>query len=132
MRLVKSPAGRDIEEIWTWESVDTGDSALLNSGKLNQLCEFLNTINPSRTANDWIEIAADWYDGARDMIHFLLHYMPSRILSDELPVHLPRISAAEFEDRGHQGFSERQIIGIGHSYGGNVWCVWRTVVNRLR
>ncbi|GAW09363.1 Alpha/beta hydrolase family-domain-containing protein [Lentinula edodes] len=100
MRLVKSPAGRDIEEIWTWESVDTGDSALLNLGKLNQL--------------------SDWYDGARDMIHFLLHYMPSRIMSDELPVHLPRVSAAEFEDRGHQGFSERQIIGIGHSYGGNV------------
>lgn len=48
MRLVKSPAGRDIEEIWTWESVDTGDSALLNLGKLNQLCEFLNTIHQER------------------------------------------------------------------------------------
>ncbi|KAJ3737028.1 Alpha/beta hydrolase family-domain-containing protein [Lentinula guzmanii] len=99
MRLVKSRAGRDVEEIWVWESVDTGDSALLNSGKLNQL--------------------PDWYDGAKDILHFLLHYMPSRITSDRLPVHLPRVSVAEFEERERLGFSERQIIAIGHSYGGN-------------
>ncbi|KAJ4486358.1 Alpha/beta hydrolase family-domain-containing protein [Lentinula aciculospora] len=99
MRLVNSRAGCDIEEIWVWESVDTGDSALLNTGNLNQL--------------------PDWYDGARDTLHFLLHYMPSRITSDKLPVHLPRVSFAEFEERGSRGFSERQIIAIGHSYGGN-------------
>ncbi|KAJ3967522.1 hypothetical protein EV361DRAFT_930212 [Lentinula raphanica] len=100
MRLVKSGAGRDVEEIWVWESVDTGDSALLNSGKLNQL--------------------PDWYDGARDVIHFFTHYLPSRVTSDELPVHLPRVSAAEFQDRQSLGFAERKIIGIGHSFGGNV------------
>ncbi|KIK51903.1 hypothetical protein GYMLUDRAFT_251662 [Collybiopsis luxurians FD-317 M1] len=37
LSLLKSPAGRDIEEIWAWEAVDTGDSALLNEGKLNQM-----------------------------------------------------------------------------------------------
>ncbi|KAF5370536.1 hypothetical protein D9757_010121 [Collybiopsis confluens] len=100
LELLKTPAGRDIEEIWSWEAVDTGDSALLNEGRLNQL--------------------SDWYDSARDFIHFLLHYMPSTLNSDVLPIHLPRVSSAEFEGRIHRGYSDRRIIAIGHSFGGNV------------
>ncbi|KIK50448.1 hypothetical protein GYMLUDRAFT_51200, partial [Collybiopsis luxurians FD-317 M1] len=107
--LLKSPAGRDVEEIWTWEAVDTGDSALLNEGKLNQM--------------------SDWYDSARDFLHFLLHYLPSQITSTTLPTHLPRVSTTEFQHRIDQGFSDsdsdsnrrrRRIIAIGHSFGGNV------------
>ncbi|KIK71211.1 hypothetical protein GYMLUDRAFT_33350 [Collybiopsis luxurians FD-317 M1] len=99
-RLLKSQAGRDIEEIWLWENVDTGDSALLNEGRLNQL--------------------SDWYDSVGDLIHFLTHYLPSAVASDQLPVHLPRVTADEFKERTSQGFSERQFVGVGHSFGGNL------------
>ncbi|KIK51893.1 hypothetical protein GYMLUDRAFT_180828, partial [Collybiopsis luxurians FD-317 M1] len=112
--LLKSPAGRDVEEIWAWEAVDTGDSALLKEGKLNQM--------------------SDWYDSARDFLHFLLHYLPSQITSTTLPAHLPRVSTTAFQHRIDQGFSDsdsdsnrrrRRIIAIGHSFGGNVCaCAW--------
>lgn len=121
LSLLKSRAGHDVEEVWVWESVDNGDSALLNAGKLNQLCECWarhRTIHIDTSAH-----LADWYDGARDVLHFLLHYIPSEVVSDELPVYLPRISPIEFEDRLHRGFSERHIIASGHSFGGNIWQV---------
>ncbi|KAF9068028.1 Alpha/beta hydrolase fold-1 [Rhodocollybia butyracea] len=98
MSLLKSRAGQDVEEIWVWDSVDSGDSALLNAGRLNQL--------------------SDWYDTARDIAHFLFHYMPSGVVSDGLPVHLPRIPVAEFNSRINRGFSERKIVAISHSFSG--------------
>ncbi|KIK51831.1 hypothetical protein GYMLUDRAFT_50291 [Collybiopsis luxurians FD-317 M1] len=100
LSLLKSPASRDVEEIWAWEAVDTGDSALLNEGKLNQM--------------------SDWYDSARDFLHFLLHYLPSQVTSDTVPTYLPHVSGTEFQQRIDQGFSDRRIIAIGHSFGGNI------------
>ncbi|KIK56726.1 hypothetical protein GYMLUDRAFT_1012519, partial [Collybiopsis luxurians FD-317 M1] len=99
-RLLKLPAGRDVEEIWAWEAVDTEDSPLLDEGKLNQM--------------------SDWYNSARDFLHFFLHYLTFQVTSDTLPTHLPCVSATEFQQRIDQGFSDRQIVAIGHSFGRNV------------
>ncbi|KAF5392256.1 hypothetical protein D9757_001512 [Collybiopsis confluens] len=100
--LFKTHPGKDIDEIWAWEPVDSGDSALLNAGNLKYL--------------------SNWSDLTNDLLHFFLHYMPSRITSDQLPVHLPRVSSFEYENRVKHGFAERRIIVIGHSYGGSI-CV---------
>ncbi|KIK51731.1 hypothetical protein GYMLUDRAFT_251790 [Collybiopsis luxurians FD-317 M1] len=98
--LLKSRSGRDIEEVWAWDAVDNGDSALLNAGKLN--------------------FPSDWYDVARDLTHFLLHYIPPKVTSEELPVCLPCVSTAELQTRIHQGYTDRQVVVVGHSYVGNV------------
>ncbi|OBZ76148.1 Peroxisomal membrane protein LPX1 [Grifola frondosa] len=47
----------DINEIWVWEAVNHGDSYLVNA---QNLCGLY-----------------DWRDNTRDILHFLLHYLPS-------------------------------------------------------
>lgn len=61
----------------------------------------------------------DWHDPARDLVNFLLHYMPSD-LQAQLPMHLPRVHALEVEQRKQTGFSDRKLVTIGHSFGGTV------------
>ena len=36
--LLPSPAGRIIDEVWAWESVQHGDAALINAGNLSAVC----------------------------------------------------------------------------------------------
>lgn len=40
--IFNSPT-RDIAEVWSFEAVQTGDSALLNMGKLGAICTFSHT-----------------------------------------------------------------------------------------
>ncbi|THU87214.1 alpha/beta-hydrolase [Dendrothele bispora CBS 962.96] len=95
--LLSFPGGQDIEEIWAWEAIQHGDSGLLNRGKLSSLFH--------------------WFDGVRDMLNFIIHFMPSTTTAS-LPVHLPRISTEESARRLREGLSERTLIGVGHSLGG--------------
>jgi hypothetical protein len=62
----------------------------------------------------------DWADNARDILNFLLYYLPSTISSAILPIHLSRVSDDTAERRKISGFvdNHRQIVGIGHSLGG--------------
>lgn len=60
----------------------------------------------------------DWQDNCRDMLQFLLHYLPPRASALDLPVHLPQLPDSVAQGRKAHGFAERTIIGIGHSYGG--------------
>lgn len=60
----------------------------------------------------------DWRDNSRDIIHFLLHYLPSSSSSSALPTHLPRLSGSVAAERRMHGFSTRTIVGVGHSLGG--------------
>lgn len=84
--------------MWSWESVQHGDSALLNSANLDGIF--------------------DWSDNTRDILNFILNYLPSAITPTTLPTYLPRVPIAESERRKVGGFSDRTLVPIGHSYGG--------------
>jgi len=89
-----------IEEIWSWEAVNHGDSALVNKENLSAFYT--------------------WLDNSRDIINFLTYYLPDTIghPGDELPTHLPLIPQEVSEARGKDGFANRTIVAIGHSFGG--------------
>ena len=66
---------------------------------------------------------ADWTDGGRDIINFLLHFLPpatTAATAATLPVHLQQVSPEETSLRIQRGFKDRKFVTIGHSYGGCV------------
>ncbi|KAG9012120.1 hypothetical protein FRB94_011814 [Tulasnella sp. JGI-2019a] len=89
-----------IGEVWSFESVNAGDSALLNQGKLGDLF--------------------DWGDGSRDQLNFLLRYMPDESSENgsELPGLLKPISEEEAQRRAKNGFQHKKVVAMGHSIGG--------------
>jgi pimeloyl-ACP methyl ester carboxylesterase len=87
-----------IDEIWSWEAVQHGDAGLLNSKNLGGIY--------------------DWSDNARDILNFLLHFIPTTATASPLPTHLTRVSAPETEFRKRHGFPRRSLVTIGHSFGG--------------
>ncbi|KDQ56886.1 hypothetical protein JAAARDRAFT_132330 [Jaapia argillacea MUCL 33604] len=97
VHLLSLPQTYEVEEIWTWESIQTGDSALLNIGRLGGLY--------------------DWRDNARDILNFLLHYLPPSGLT-KLPTHLPLLPLSISEKRKSSGFGDgRVLMVVGHSFG---------------
>lgn len=97
-RILNSPSGEQVDEIWSWEAVQHGDSYLLNGESLGYLF--------------------DWADNGRDILNFMHYFIPSRITDAPLPTNLQRVSSEETRCRQTQGFKRRTILGIGHSYGG--------------
>ncbi|EPQ51885.1 hypothetical protein GLOTRDRAFT_123030 [Gloeophyllum trabeum ATCC 11539] len=100
-RLLAHTRGRvDIAEIWCIESVQNGDSALLNDGNLGGLY--------------------DWQDHARDILAFLTAYLPASpsSTSSSLPTFLPRVPAPLSAHRAQHGYTSRTLVAIGHSFGG--------------
>ncbi|KAH9926152.1 Alpha/beta hydrolase family-domain-containing protein [Fomitopsis serialis] len=93
-----SHSSYQIAEVWAWEAVNHGDSYLVNEKNLGGIY--------------------DWQDNSRDVLQFLLRYLPSRASSSELPTHLPRLSDSIAHERRSRGFSERTMVGVGHSLGG--------------
>lgn len=93
------PSAPRVDEIWSFEAVQHGDSALVNA---NNLCGI------------W-----DASDGARDMLHFLSFYLPDTISREALPTHLTRLPDSVADARLLNGFAERTIVSIGHSLGGS-------------
>ncbi|KAG0703530.1 hypothetical protein DFH29DRAFT_915901 [Suillus ampliporus] len=87
-----------IDEIWSWESVQHGDSALLNKQNLSG--------------------TFDWTDNARDIANFLINYMPEEVETPALPIQLHRLPASIGESRQKGGFSSRTLVVAGHSFGG--------------
>ncbi|KAG1819108.1 Alpha/Beta hydrolase protein [Suillus subaureus] len=87
-----------IDEIWSWESVQHGDSALLNRQNLSG--------------------SFDWTDNARDIANFLINYMPEEVETSSLPIQLHRVPASIGESRQKSGFSSRTLVVAGHSFGG--------------
>uniref|UniRef100_A0A0W0F7K7 AB hydrolase-1 domain-containing protein n=1 Tax=Moniliophthora roreri TaxID=221103 RepID=A0A0W0F7K7_MONRR len=107
--LLSSPhIQSSVQEIWAWDAVNHGDSALLNVGNLRTLFHWKNT--------------------TRDLAMFLTHYLPTQVAPPgSLPTHLPRVSQAETSKRLQYGFYDpslgkksRTLVGIGHSFGGCV------------
>ncbi|EIN14493.1 hypothetical protein PUNSTDRAFT_41688 [Punctularia strigosozonata HHB-11173 SS5] len=87
-----------IEEIWSWEAVQHGDSALINAKALSGV--------------------HDWADNSRDILNFLINYMPSAGSDESLPTHLNPVEPSVSAFRAKSGFSDRTLVAIGHSYGG--------------
>ncbi|KAF8336443.1 Alpha/beta hydrolase fold-1, partial [Cantharellus anzutake] len=93
--------GIHVDEIWSFEAVNHGDSALINEGKLGDVF--------------------DWMDNARDILSFVENYIPDGPFvptTTPLPTHLPRVSPDVAAERRKQGFKHRNLVGIGHSLGG--------------
>ncbi len=75
-----------VDEAWAIEAVQHGDSGLINYDKLGLLCELKSNTRRPR----FNSFAVDWSEHARDLLNFLLNYMPDRSSSaPSLPVHLP-------------------------------------------
>ena len=60
----------------------------------------------------------DWQDNSRDILQFLLHYLPERASTHDLPVHLPALPAHIVQARRAHGFASRTLVGVAHSLGG--------------
>ncbi|KAI0649944.1 Alpha/Beta hydrolase protein [Trametes meyenii] len=86
-----------ISEIWLWEARNHGDSALVNK--------------------DLLDGIYDWRDNSRDILHFLLHYLPASVSSATLPIHLPRLPALETNKRLIDGLQGRRMVFVAHSFG---------------
>ncbi|KAJ7685406.1 Alpha/Beta hydrolase protein [Mycena polygramma] len=100
--LLAIPNGPVIDEIWAWEATHHGASFLLNAGTPFAAC--------------------NWADDVRDVLNFLLHFLPSST-AGTLPPHLPRVAPEESALRKVRGFSERKLFAVGHSFGG-CCCAW--------
>lgn len=60
----------------------------------------------------------DWMDNARDVVSFLVNYLPTQATADSLPLHLTRLPEAEATTRSTNGLGDRTLVAIGHSMGG--------------
>ncbi|KZT11604.1 alpha/beta-hydrolase [Laetiporus sulphureus 93-53] len=87
-----------IDEIWVWEAVNHGDAFLVNAGNLGGMY--------------------DWQDNCRDILQFLMYYLPIDVTASALPTHLPCHSEALAHHRKTYGHQTRTLIAIGHSLGG--------------
>ncbi|KAF8606381.1 hypothetical protein BDV93DRAFT_553554 [Ceratobasidium sp. AG-I] len=87
-----------IEEIWSIDCVNHGDSAVINE--------------------DQLEDAFSWADHARDILNFLLYYLPeTSCLGQEHELILPQLSEEVSAVRKERGFQARTVVGLGHSFG---------------
>jgi pimeloyl-ACP methyl ester carboxylesterase len=96
--LLSNASGVQIDEVWTWEAIQHGDSALINKDNLGGIF--------------------DWMDNSRDILNFLVNYLPSAPTPSVLPTHLQRLSSTEAESRKSTGYKERTLVAVGHSLGG--------------
>ncbi|KAF9244891.1 Alpha/Beta hydrolase protein [Melanogaster broomeanus] len=96
--LLDSPAGYMVDEVWAWEAVQHGDSALINAQNLSGI--------------------SDWLDDARDIAHFLLSYLPEDPEAEALPLRIERLPESTSEARKEHGYRPRKMVVVGHSFGG--------------
>ncbi|CAE6436645.1 unnamed protein product [Rhizoctonia solani] len=96
--LATSQGQASVDEIWALDAANHGDSALLNKDKLGELYE--------------------WSDHARDLLNFLINFLPESIEPGQIESNLPQVPNQSALRRRERGFADRRIIGIGHSFGG--------------
>jgi surfactin synthase thioesterase subunit len=60
----------------------------------------------------------DWRDNARDILNFLLYYLPESPTGESLPTHLDRLRPAQTDQRRTSAFKHRTLAVVGHSFGG--------------
>jgi hypothetical protein len=105
-----------VDEMWCLDFANHGDSAVLNERKLGGLC----TSHCLLHFTTWLTLlrGVDWLDNTRDILNFLLHYVPLRPTCERLSVHLPPVSTEEVAHRELLGYKDRTLIGVGQSFGG--------------
>lgn len=96
--LLDTTSGLLVDEVWSWEAVNHGDSALVNANNLSGIF--------------------DWQDDARDIANFLLNYLPEVATPASLPTFLASVSQATSSNRKQAGYPLRRLVVVGHSYGG--------------
>ncbi len=77
---------------------------------------------PLCTAHTLIVLIVHWHEGARDLLNFLVYYLPSHP-ANKLPLHLPRVEHSESARRLKRGLTLRKVVAVGHSLGGTIWFV---------
>ncbi|KDQ15271.1 hypothetical protein BOTBODRAFT_65628 [Botryobasidium botryosum FD-172 SS1] len=87
----------NVDEIWTVDCVQHGDSIALNESKLGDIFD-----------------SAEY---SRDLTNFVLFYLPSSSSLEDPPTNLPRLPTSETSARQNHGFEHRTLVGIGHSVG---------------
>ncbi|KAI0289945.1 Alpha/Beta hydrolase protein [Russula brevipes] len=87
-----------IDEIWALDAVQHGDSGLINAQDLGALF--------------------NWGDQARDILNFVLHFLPETVMPLPLPACIPRVAVQVSEAREKHGFAHRKLVVVGHSFGG--------------
>ncbi|RPD76053.1 alpha/beta-hydrolase [Lentinus tigrinus ALCF2SS1-7] len=98
LTLEQEHANYKVDEIWSWEAANHGDSCLINADALGGLY--------------------DWRDNSRDILQFLQYYLPTTATPDGLPTALPRLADDEAESRRVHGLTSRRMVYVGHSFGG--------------
>ncbi|KAF8907818.1 Alpha/beta hydrolase family-domain-containing protein [Gymnopilus junonius] len=90
-----------IEEIWSLEAVNHGDAGLINDRYLPK--------------------SIDRSDYGRDIANFLIHHLPEGADSfgKDLPIQLSRLPSSISSSRVSHGFSDRNVVSLGHSLGGD-------------
>ncbi|KAH9996292.1 Alpha/beta hydrolase family-domain-containing protein [Russula vinacea] len=88
-----------IDEVWTLDAVQHGDAGLIN-------------------ASDLGVYVFTWSDQARDILNFILHFLPETVSPSELPTHLPRVPLQLSSARQKRGYTNRELVVIGHSFSG--------------
>ncbi|KAF9508581.1 hypothetical protein BS47DRAFT_1302619 [Hydnum rufescens UP504] len=94
-------SGIHIDEVWSIDTANSGDSALLNDKYLGDVF--------------------DWIDHTRDLLNLLENFIPEGpfvATTQPLPVHLDRVSSECSSRRQKSGFHDRNVVAIGHSIGG--------------
>ncbi|KAI0706363.1 Alpha/beta hydrolase family-domain-containing protein [Earliella scabrosa] len=120
-RLLSGPARALISEVWTFEAIQHGDSALINDAAQRDVGEFCLQYSTSPVSIEFERGSADgmgstvvdWHDLARDILHFLTHYLPLEPCEDLGTV----LSPVSQDDRA---VHHRKVVGVGHSFGGTV------------
>ena len=91
-----------------------GDAYLINQNSLSGICER----TPFQGVPHLTSTTVDWTDNARDILNFLIYYLPSSLTASPLPTHLDRVSAKESQHRLSNDFQNRTFVAVGHSFGG--------------
>ena len=114
VHLTESSRQVIVNEIWSVEAVNHGDSALINAGKLGEQCEHTTLLlGISDVDLGWL---VEWAENSRDIINFLHNFLPEPSDSS-IPLHLPRVPESISSDRRQYGFAGRRMVGLGHSAG---------------
>jgi len=112
-----------IDEIWAWEAIQHGDAAIVNERSATGMCKiilppkFSYCVFALMTSKN---LLVDWSDNSRDIVNFLINFLPTIPVDTPLPTHLRRIPSQEVEAelRLKKGFKHRTLVMIGHSMGG--------------
>jgi hypothetical protein len=120
-----------IEEAWAYDSVQHGDSGLVNAKKLSGSCKALPCC-PALYGPAILTciFAVEWRDNARDVVNILSNYIPENFDANPLPTRLPRVASEVSAQRLKHGFTDRTVVGIGHSMGGCTMCVTQSSSNQ--